>query len=142
MASKKGLMSRSRVAAGGLVALLIAVPAIMLPGVEAAQQPAAITSVDPFTAVPWGDTSDGLQLRVSTGVATESLTESESLLYLNVQMRNVSEAPVSVDFDSATYDFEFYVPERVPGGILASHTGAGFYVDEEGGTCTRAVLGG
>jgi hypothetical protein len=58
---------------------------------------------------PWGEVTDGLQLSVTTGINTVTLTETQSLLYLNVQMRNVSNAPLSVDFDNATYDFEYEI---------------------------------
>jgi len=85
-----------------------------------AQQPAEVTSADPLAALPWGEVTGGLQERISTGVNTETLTETAQLLYLSVQMRHVSDAPVATDLDQATYAFEYeidgtwYAFERVP----------------------------
>jgi hypothetical protein len=66
----------------GLAILFIAMRAILLPGFAAAQQPPEATSADLFAAFQWGEVTDGFQLRVSTGKNTESLTETESILYL------------------------------------------------------------
>src|SRR5262245_43234883 len=94
-----------------VITLLFVVSGAMLmpAGDVAAQQPPAVTSTDPFATLSWGDVTDGLQLGAGAGVNTESLTETVSMRYLTVQMRNVSDAPVSVDFDHSTYDFEYEI---------------------------------
>jgi hypothetical protein len=104
MPTSRSFRSKLLSGASALGFVLIATRATLLPFGASQQLPAA---GDPFGASPWGDAVDGLQLRVSTGVNTESLTETRSLRYLTVQMRNVSNAPVAVDFDQATYDFEY-----------------------------------
>jgi hypothetical protein len=110
-----------------------------------AQSPAA-GNADQFAAFPWGDSVDGLQLRVITGANTESLTETQSLLYLLVQVRNVSNAPVALDYSQATYDFEYEVdgvwyafasrpPLRTSLSIMNARLGGG-------GSTTSAVAPG
>jgi len=94
-------MRRSRVTAMRLAILLIAAQVIMLPA-ACAQQAASDTRL-------WGEVTDGLQLSVTTGTNTALLTETQSFLYLSMQMRNVSNAPVPVDFSQATYDFEYEI---------------------------------
>ena len=70
------------------------------------------TIVQQATALQWGEVADSLQISVSTGRNTELLAEKGSLLYLSVALRNVSNAPVTVDFDQAEYEFEYEIDGR------------------------------
>jgi len=54
---------------------------LWLAGVNIAQQ-------SPTTSAGmWGDVADDLQIGISTGMNTENLTESQSMLYLTLQAR-------------------------------------------------------
>jgi hypothetical protein len=129
-------MIRSGPAAVTLAILCIAVRGALLPGDgPAAHQPTSATADSQAAAYAWGEVAEGLQLHVSTGRNTESLTETESILYLTVLMRNVSETPVPVDFTQATYDFEYEIdgtwyaferiaPVRTPLSVLYAENAA------------------
>ena len=75
-----------------LTVLLVAMQAIILPGAMAQQSDVA-TAIDGTDEFLWGEVTDGLQLRISTGVNTEALTGTALLLYLQVAIRNVSDRP-------------------------------------------------
>ena len=123
-------MSRSLFRAAKLAVLFTAMRTLLLSGgAVAAQQPVSSASTDSAASQPWGDVTDGLQLRVdAAGKNTESLTETVSQLYLMVQMRNVSDRPAAVDLTSAaTYDFEIVWDLRtqeLPDGTTGLHVGS------------------
>jgi hypothetical protein len=118
-----------------LAILFISIPVVLPSGTSAAQEPAAGQRAAPFPELQWGEVADGLQVSIGTGVNTESLTETTSLLYLTVQIRNVSQKPVSVKLDQATYDFEYEIdgtwyafermaPVRTPLSVLYASSDA------------------
>jgi len=93
----------------------LAFPAVLsilvLASVVYAAQQAGTSANDPLAGLAWGEVADGLQLSISTGVNTEKLAESTSLLGLSVVLRNASDAPASVSMDTGggTYDFEYEI---------------------------------
>jgi hypothetical protein len=72
----------------------------------------ALTSMILFAAAVTCDAqvSGGLELRLAApGKNTETLTETESMLYLQVSIQNLSDSSASVDLTQATYDFEYEI---------------------------------
>lgn len=85
--------------------------ALMFVSALCAAQQTGTSTTDSREAFPWGEVAGGLQLRVGTGVNTEKLTETRSLLFLDITVRNVSGQPATVfmAYPDATYNFEYEI---------------------------------
>ncbi len=88
---------------------LLAALLCLAPAGAPAQQTTAAAKVDAWADVPHGEAVDGLQSRLEIGSNTENITATQSLLMLQLTVRNVSARPILMDLYQATYDFEYEI---------------------------------